>query len=176
MKYQKFLGQYPAMGMKEALFMKKVKIGEVRYEDVGFFSAYCMNKNCDCRRAVVQLLDIKDQKGCIAAISYGWEPLSFYRKLKPDWEDEQILKIMGPCIEENFVQTNPHPDAVELFRFILDNDPVYARSFAQQYARYKLKIGMKLPKDIVVNLGLMQACNCQSGKTFKMCCAPRNRL
>jgi hypothetical protein len=174
MKYQRFIAHYPKMGMKEAHFLKKVKVGDVRYEEVGFFSAYCIDKNCDCRRTVVQILDVNDQTGCIAAISYGWEPLSFYRKFKPDWEDEEILQVISPSIEVNVKQTNPHPDAVDLFRLMLDN-PTFSRSFAQQYARFKWKMGMKLPKDIAVNLGLMQPCSCKSGKLFRLCCAPKNR-
>jgi hypothetical protein len=175
MDFQPFIERYREIAINETRTISYATIGGTYYQDLSFIPLYCNKKDCDCRRAMVQVIDPLKSADPLAIISYGWEPLSFYKAWGRGMSAEMVKEFKGPALDFSNPQSNPHPEFVELFKHMLE-DGVYAKRYPRQYAQFKLKIGMKLPKDVAPYLGLMQPCGCKSGEIFKFCCAPKNWL
>jgi hypothetical protein len=175
MDFQPFIELYPEIAMHEMRTIHDATIGSNTYEELSFVPLYCKKKDCDCRRALIQVVNLLESTHPLVIISYGWQPFSFYKVWGRGMSADIIKEFKGPDIDFSNPQSNPHPEFVELFKYML-KDEAYAKRFPRQYAQFKLKIGMKLPKEVAAYLGLMQPCGCKSDKLFKFCCAPKNRL
>ncbi len=172
--YYNFYEKFPAF---EMIIAYEVELNGTFFDEIVFIPLYCSDKNCDCRRVIVQVYerDPKKRHLPLAVITYGWENYSFYRKWSKNLSDEEIRESLGPALEPRHKQSHPDPYIVDVFHQALEMPSIKQR-FRRQYAQFKLAIGMKLPKDVASHLGLMQPCVCESGKIFKFCCAPKNRL
>ncbi len=165
-----FAAEFHKMAVKETQVFQKVTIANQFYEELAFINMYCDQEDCDCRRATIFVDDLCGKFTIpLAVISYGWEPLSFYKKWGPLMDNRTLKNFKGPAIDWGHQQSNPHPDFVALFKKQLQ-DENFKQLFPQQYARYKNRIGMPLPSDIEADLGLDLPCSCESGKIFGNCC------
>lgn len=46
-----------------------------------FLESYCAKKNCDCRKVIINVIDVKrSERGALATIGYGWESAKYYVK------------------------------------------------------------------------------------------------
>jgi hypothetical protein len=177
MIFKKYADVYPNIALGEVLMARNVELNETYFEEIVFHPFYCADKNCDCRRTIVYVYERGQESATIplAVISYGWEDFSFYRRWSKYTSDEELRQSRGPSVDLHHKQSHPDPCVVDLFQQLLDL-PSVGQRFRRQYAQFKLKIGMKLPKDIAPHLALMKPCDCQSDKLFKFCCAPKNRF
>jgi hypothetical protein len=140
--------------------------------EYGFLVSYCNDKKCDCRRAMISVVRPEQKPGeqPLATLSYGWEPRAFYLKWSPSMKKEELDWFRGPAVEPFQPQSQYSEELLFQFRILLQ-DPVYARRFVRHYALFKWKKGMKLHKDLLPWLGLMNDCPCGSGEKLKFCCA-----
>ncbi len=138
--------------------------------EYGFVTFYCRDKKCDCRRVLICVLqpDLPlDQP--LAKLSYGWEPPAFYKKKFPSLPPDMLVSFKGPALDYAQKPTPIANELLQAFIFML-KDQKYAQRFKFQYARFKWKMGMKIPTDMQPYVGLMSDCPCGSGEKFKNCC------
>lgn len=139
--------------------------------DYAFVPAYCMDPKCDCRRALVYVIEAEAQDP-IAVISYGWESKAFYHAWAPHLGKAAIEWFKGPALDP-FQPQGPQAEIwVAYFQKML-KDPEYARRCISLYTKFKWEIGMKIPKDLQPYLGLTAPCLCESGELYKSCCGAK---
>ncbi|MCB0595702.1 MAG: SEC-C domain-containing protein [Lewinellaceae bacterium] len=139
--------------------------------DYAFLPMYCKDKKCDCRRTLINVLQVTPEYGPFhaATISYGWEPLDFYRDWAKALSEEEIKIMKGPALDHFNTQSPSASHLLESFvNLVLDDD--YSERLKRQYAMFKYKIGMKLPPDLEKQADLSGECPCGSGRPFKLCC------
>ncbi len=172
MHYKPFYAEFPNIAAVQTRTVT-VPAGEqvLPMGQYGFLPSYCVDKKCDCRRAMINVHrpDMDSQAPPLAILSYGWEPRSFYRKWSPEMPEEMLNWFKGPAVEPMQSQGPYAEELLQLFKTLLE-DKEYARRYIRHYVLFKWKIGMKLPKDLQPWLGLFHDCPCGSGEKFKFCC------
>src|SRR5882724_5355072 len=64
--------------------------------EYAFIDLYCTDLDCDCRNVFIDVFNLQSRES-VATISYGWEPLEYYKDWMGGEEDEYILKnFKGP--------------------------------------------------------------------------------
>lgn len=144
--------------------------------DYAFLPMYCKDKTCDCRRTLINVLQVSPEYGPFhaATISYGWEPLSFYRDWAGALSEEEIKAFKGPALDVFNTQSPSAPYLLESFKNIV-LDEVYAERIKRQYAMFKYKAGMKLPPELLKQGDFSGGCPCESGRPFMLCCGRSRR-
>jgi hypothetical protein len=103
--------------------------------DYGFFESYCDDPSCDCRRAVINVYRSDDFSKIWATISYGWEPIGFYRR----WLGSHHAladEFKGPALDRFQPQTAYAPALCDLFATLL-SDGAYVERLRRHYALVK---------------------------------------
>jgi hypothetical protein len=142
--------------------------------EYAILESICDDKTCDCRRMLLNICQInpKFPMTQVATISYGWEPLFFY---KAQWghimPNEMIKDFKGPSLESNQKQSKYAPHVLELVKNLVLTDTAYINRLKQHYIQFKWRIGMKIPKDNKFTPDM--PCPCESGSKFKFCCGRR---
>ena len=173
MYFQQFFSQFPEIA--KATVRRLLVLGEgmdLPEGDYDFINSYCNDYKCDCRRVMVQVFhkNINEEWMQVATLSYGWEPDSFYYKWSKAMDANQLKWFKGPEIEPFQPQSKYAAITLSYFKEML-KDPEYANRFIREYALFKWKLGMKLPKDLIPRLKMMEPCPCKSEKLLKFCCA-----
>ena len=108
-------------------------------------NAYCMDKKCDCRRAMVFILapDQVAQTHPMNVLSYGWEPKSYYKKEFPHMDGPELDWFKGPALDPYQRQSQYGPLFLDQFKLALQF-PSYQKRLIRHYVQFKWKIGMKL--------------------------------
>ena len=102
--------------------------------EYGFFESYCDDPTCDCRRVLLNVYRSDSQSKQWAVISYGWEPVGFYRR----WVGNSALaqEAKGPTLEPFEPQTDYAPALLELFKTMI-RDEAYVQRIKRHYALVK---------------------------------------
>lgn len=148
--------------------------GELPIGDYSFIDAFCTDKKCDCRRAMIYIHSSNQRANAdpISILSYGWEPKPFYKKLFPQLPSSAIDWFKGPGLDPYQPQSEHAGKFLEHFLDYLQ-DEKYRNRIIRHYIMYKQKIGMKIPKDLEIWSVGMQDCGCRSGLKFKFCCGAK---
>lgn len=179
MHYEPFYSLYPKIAEKETrvlTFLSNEKIPRGSYAIV---PAYCNDKTCDCRRALVNIVEDKPEaiNKPLATISYGWEDFDFYENWASYLSDEEIAEFKGPALDRMQPQSEHAPFLLETFVDLIENDADYYQRLQRHYAYFKHKKGMRLPLKLKQLMKPLAPCPCESGKIFKLCCGKnRSRL
>ncbi|HLX61274.1 MAG TPA: hypothetical protein VKX17_08340 [Planctomycetota bacterium] len=86
--------------------------------DYTFVDTYCTDEECDCRKAMIQVL----RNGTLVSIiNFGWEPLEFYKK----WygkagSHSDAVEFKGPAIDISSPDLVDPNEALKLFVRLLD--------------------------------------------------------
>ena len=150
--------------------------GDLPKGEYGLINAYCSDKKCDCRRAMINVFrsDGKQEASRLAVISFGWESKSYYRKWSAYMSDEELAWFKGPGLDP-YQSQSKYAETLLLFFKMQLQDEAYRNRLIRHYAQFKRKVGMKLPKDLEGWVGSMQDCGCGSGLAFKFCCGGLKR-
>jgi hypothetical protein len=142
--------------------------------EYAFLNAYCEDKKCDCRRAMIWVINLKDPEkfSIMNTISYGWEPKAHYKKEFPHLTDANLKWFKGPDLDQFQPQSQYGAFFLDQFKLMLQQ-PSYSNRIIRHYVQFKWKIGMKLPKTLEPWLGSLSDCGCRSGKKFKFCCGTK---
>jgi len=104
----------------------------------GFLEMYCTDKGCDCRRVFFQVIATSHPDVVLAVISWGWEPLAFYRK----WghypgaaKDAKDMK--GPSLALMIPQSALAPALLELAKGLLLSSPEYVERIKRHYTLFR---------------------------------------
>ncbi len=158
---------------------KEIRVASIRGNksvpdgDYVFADIHCADKTCDCRRIFIFVSQVNPDYGVkhIAAISYGWEPMSFYRNWSRGLSTEMLKEFKGPALDSYQEQTPFAPFFLEFFITIIEKDVAYLNRLKKHYKLFKSRIGMKFPKDLPFDSDIQ--CPCESAKKFKFCCGKK---
>jgi hypothetical protein len=118
-----------------------------------FVELFCSEKDCDCRRAFINVVAVDGPwKGRhLATIGYGWEEESFYI----DWMygDEEARGMSGARLEPMQVQSESAPFFLMWFHRLLE-DKVYRRRIMRHYELFRQEMRKKKAHDEDDELGL----------------------
>lgn len=172
MEFELFFTKFPKIAAAQTRGIRILDDQQALPEgEYGFFNAFCNDRKCDCRRAMIHVYRSDQHRNNfrIAVLSYGWEPKSFYLKWSPGMLKEELACFKGPAIEPFQPQSQYAGAALDIFEEML-KDTKFANRFITEYVLFKWKSGMKLPKDLLPRLRLLDACPCGSGQKLKFCC------
>ena len=89
-----------------------------------FLEMYCADTGCDCRRAYFEVVAASNPGVVLAVITWGWEPLAFYRR----WghypgaaKDAKVMK--GPALAPLNRQSALAPALLALANAVLLSSP-----------------------------------------------------
>lgn len=103
-----------------------------------FWEMYCSEAGCDCRRVYFQVIAMSNPSVVLAAISWGWEPLAFYRKWGHYPGAEKDAKEMkGPALALMSKQSALAPALHELAKGPLLTSPEYVERIKRHYALFR---------------------------------------
>jgi hypothetical protein len=75
------------------------------------FESYCVSKNCDCRKVMINVMDLRQNK-ILGTVGFGWENPEFYI----DWlfgDKELGEQMSGVYIEMGGIQNNMQKECLE---------------------------------------------------------------
>lgn len=173
MVYEPFVKLFPKIAEKETRVAHYIGDNKMPQGGYAFAPSYCVDKKCDCRRALVFVYpdDVSAlSKEPIATISYGWEDFSFYRNWSNGLSDDTLKEFIGPALDKMQYQSKYSPILLQTFIDNIENDPAYVERLKRHYAFFKYKKGMRMPNDLQKLIQPLNPCPCDSGKIFKLCC------
>lgn len=148
---------FPEIGPKETrVIIIPEGIAELKAGRYVFLEYYCDDLSCDCRRAILTVVEESQPGVGLASINFGWESEEFYtRWMHGDREAGREIKNasldplnpMAPCASA----------LLDLFQTVLMKDANYVRRLETHYsmlkgvlratkAKPKRQKGMKRPK------------------------------
>lgn len=96
---------------------------------------YCADKECDCRKVMINVVRIEDKPTILATIGFGWEDAEYYTKWMGG--DEAIGRQMaGAYLELGGIQTDFSENCMELVRNSL-RDHHYIGLIRKHYRMFK---------------------------------------
>lgn len=138
MPYQAFSQYFPKTAARETRTITNIDNPAFPKGEYGFTELFC--DECDCRRAVIKVLNIEFDDPVVATISFGWGTKSFYTR----WfgqEDQQILEtMMGVSLMFMTPQSEYAEIMLAIFKEILENDPEYEKRIRRHYSKFRKKI------------------------------------
>ena len=175
MEFISFYEILPNIAEKQTRHVTMINDKDVPAGEYAFMDIHCADKTCDCRRIFINVLQIHPdyEPRNVAFISYGWEPMSFYRNWSRGLTNEMLVNFKGPCLDAYQSQSPDAPYFLAIFKNMIATDPAYINRLKKHYAMFKWRIGMKLPKDIPFDPDMH--CPCGSEKKFKFCCGKKNQ-
>ena len=96
--------------------------------------SYCIDKKCDCRKVMINVLAYGDMPNVSDTIGFGWEGIEFYRKWMGG--DPQGCKLAGIFMEPGSARTNRSEQYFELVSNALRN-PNYVNLIKKHYQSFK---------------------------------------
>jgi len=111
---------------------------------------YCADTDCDCRNVFIRVTDIQSQQSQ-ATISYGWEPISYYKKWMGERENDEDKFILenfkGPGLVPFAIQSQYANHWLEFFKELIRTDKDYAERLKRHYRLVKQAVDSgKSPK------------------------------
>jgi hypothetical protein len=134
MFYERFVTRFPEVGYAETRTARVVGRRELPAGNYGFMEMFCTDPACDCRRAIIQVIEERDPGEILATINYGWESLEFYR----NWyrHGEGAADLVGASLEPLGKQ-GPHARSLlRLFEQLLA-DRAYAERIPRHYELFR---------------------------------------
>jgi len=128
----------PEVARQETRSVMLVGEGAEPSRTYDFMALFCDAVGCDCRRAYVQVRS--DEPGVSqprATISWGWEPVRFYR----DWasfplDAADLEELRGPALVRMASQSEEAPELLDRFRMLLE-DEAYAARIVRHYRMFR---------------------------------------
>ena len=178
MIYANFESIFPKIAKQETRFITIPENDVVPQGDYGLFPSFCMDKKCDCRRALINVLQMNPDYENIhaATISYGWEKMGFYREWSLSLSDEVLQEFKGPALDHMQQQSSFASFFLNYFKDNILADEEYVNRIQRHYAYMKMKQMKKLPKELNRLIDYFGQCPCESGKIFRQCCGKKRRL
>ncbi len=132
-----FARQFPDLAARETRTLvildpdKDVEPGQY-----GFLELYCVDRKCDCRRALIEVRPAAEPERVLALINFGWESEDFYaRWMRGDRESAR--EIAGASLDFLHPQSRYAPYFLNLFQTLLVPDRSYVERLARHYAMFK---------------------------------------
>ena len=135
MMMEPFHNKFPRIAEKETRCVIMPEGKALPAGEYYFMESFCNDKNCDCRRAFINVIHKKEP---LATIGYGWEDIRFYEK----WIGDKLLAkdMKGPTLLlEGY--GSKHAEAIlKLFREIILSDKIFIERLKRHYKMFKEKL------------------------------------
>src|SRR5258706_5495879 len=83
--------------------------------------SYCIDDTCDCRKVMINLIEVNPPNRILATIGYGWESLKFYTEWM--FGEKKIAKdLAGAYLEPGGFQSQYSQNFLEIFKIRLTDD------------------------------------------------------
>ncbi|MDY0269171.1 hypothetical protein [Trichloromonas sp.] len=99
------------------------KVGKIKSGTYGFIEAYCVEKNCDCRRNTIFVLN--DKGKMLAVIDFGFDP------------DEPMA---GPYLNDLHEQSAEADELLEMFVDLVNGNPAWVKAMYERYRKVRKRI------------------------------------
>jgi SEC-C motif-containing protein len=171
MTYSGFHEYFEAISRQQTRSISSRNSFDLPDGDYVFLPMFCDDKKCDCRRTLINVLQVSPEfkRFHAATLSYGWEPKSFYKIWSPSMDENMLNEFKGPAIDY-FNQQSKYSEAMLKIFVEVALDENYIERLKKQYAMFKYRQGMNMPPELLKYTGLYEPCPCGSGNTFKFCC------
>ena len=175
MIYADFNSIFPKIAKQETRFVTVTENTYVPIGEYAFLPSFCMDKKCDCRRALINVIQMHPAHKELhaATISYGWEKIGFYRAWSLGLSVEMLKEFKGPALDVSQKQSKYAAYFLDLFQKTLLKDEEYITRIKKQYAYVKMQQVKKLPKELNRLIDYFGDCPCGSEKPFRMCCGKK---
>lgn len=124
-----------------------------------FLENYCINKNCDCRKVMINAISKSNPK-ILGTFTYGWEELKYYTKWLSG-DKELAIELKGPALELGGIQSEYAEILLRKFKGLVE-DEQYRERLKEHYQLFKKRLTEIQDEDL---------CLCGSSKQWKDCCA-----
>lgn len=121
-RFAPFYTKFPEIAAKENQTLELIFADKTK-EEYLLIENYCEDYNCDCRKAMINIVNKKDHNRILATIGFGWESLEFYKK----WAhgDEWLAKeMLGAYLELGGIQSEDAVYLLEEFKKSINSDNV----------------------------------------------------
>jgi hypothetical protein len=99
------------------------KVGKIKSGTYGFIETYCVEKNCDCRRNTIFVLN--DKGKMLAVIDFGFDP------------DEPMA---GPYLNDLHEQSAEADELLEMFVDLINGNPAWVKAMYERYRKVRKRI------------------------------------
>ena len=99
------------------------KVGKARAGEYRFVEAYCVEQDCDCRRAAI--LVVNDKRKKVATIEFGFDP------------DDPLS---GPFLDEHVKQASGAEDLLLVFVDLINANPDWLKGMYRHYKEVRKKM------------------------------------
>lgn len=135
MEFKAFYSRYKNIALRETRRIKVaasdlgVPLGEYELID-----NYCIDDSCDCRKVMVNFVEVNPPHRILATIGYGWESLEFYTKWM--YGDKEFAKeLVGAYLEPGGFQSQYSQNFLQIFNIRLTDD--YISTIKSHYRMFK---------------------------------------
>jgi hypothetical protein len=137
MSMSPFIDQFPDVAGREMVVLHVQQQGlPVPPGEYGFFEWFCVNPDCDCRRALLQVRSPQFPGRILATINYGWESEVFYTRWMHG-DQEAGREITSASLDP----LNPNSELADAlldgFRDFLKAHPEANQQFKRHYELFK---------------------------------------
>lgn len=98
---------------------------------------YCTDKECDCRKVMINIVAMDGNPTILGTVGFGWEPLEFYEKWFGD--DKFAKDMVGAYVEVGGIQVGKEKECLALVKNSL-RDENYINLIKKRYSAFKEKI------------------------------------
>lgn len=95
---------------------------------------------CDCRRAVINVMNIESDNPLVATISYAWGTRSFYVR----WLRRDIPEVIDEMMSTHLMRPNYQSEYAEevlaMFKEMIEIDPDYEKRIRRHYSMFRKKM------------------------------------
>lgn len=134
MLFEPLVSRYPELARFETRSARISGRRDLPDGNYGFLELFCTDHRCDCRRAIIHVVEERAPEEVLATISYGWEPPAFYEA----WygSGDPPSRLAGVSLEPLGRQSRFAPTLLNLFHHLL-SDPRYGARIAEHYRAFK---------------------------------------
>jgi len=132
--YERFAERFPEVGYAETRTARVTGRRDLSDGNYGFIEMFCTDPACDCRRAIIQVIEEKAPGDVVATINYGWETPEFYRSWLGGETDD--MELAGASLELLGKQGRHAVALLRLFERLL-KDRSYADRIRKHYEMFK---------------------------------------
>lgn len=168
-----FSSEFPEVALNEMRRIISKKRNDIPDGEYLLLDSYCDEPDCDCRRAMINVVSSEAPRDILATINYGWEDIEFYKEFLLGGEKEAEYAA-GAALDQLNFQSDLAPAFLKVFRETLTSS--YIDTLKEHYKKFKQAVKAKR---IISNeaksrygrkIGRNDPCPCGSNKKYKKCC------
>lgn len=134
---QPFYSAFPELAQRETrVAIVPVTQGNTPAGRYAFMEFFCSDRGCDCRRALIEVVEESNHNTILATINFGWESANFYAQ-RLGGDQESAAEIRAASLDPLNAQSDLAESLLALFRQIVRSDQAYVDRLARHYQMFK---------------------------------------